>query len=94
MRAARRRGEGPFPAPVISNRARTLTITGEDGNEIPLRVSATPNTSARSGASPSRRACNGLGACRPLASVPDFACFISRDQAPPRRRRFAVAQAS
>jgi acetyl esterase/lipase len=42
MRAARRRGEGPFPAPVMSNRARTLTITGKDGNEIPLRVIAPP----------------------------------------------------
>jgi acetyl esterase len=41
-RAARRRGEGPFPAPVMSNRARTLTITGKDGNEIPLRVIAPP----------------------------------------------------
>jgi acetyl esterase len=40
MRAARRRGEGPFPAPVMSSRARTLTITGKDGNEIPLRVIA------------------------------------------------------
>src|SRR5262249_5298675 len=40
MRAARRRGEGPFPAPVISSRARTMTITGKDGNEIPLRVIA------------------------------------------------------
>jgi acetyl esterase len=38
FRAARRRGEGPFPAPVMSSRARTLTITGRDGNEIPLRV--------------------------------------------------------
>src|SRR5947208_3646245 len=35
MRAARRRGEGPFPAPVMSSRARTLTITGKDGNKIP-----------------------------------------------------------
>ena len=42
MRAARRRGEGPFPAPVMSNRARILTITGKDGNEIPLRVIAPP----------------------------------------------------
>jgi hypothetical protein len=33
MRAARRRGEGPFPAPVMSSRARALTITGKDGNE-------------------------------------------------------------
>ncbi|HEV2186868.1 MAG TPA: alpha/beta hydrolase [Stellaceae bacterium] len=40
FRAARRRGEGPFPAPVMSDRARTLTITGKDGNEIPLRVIA------------------------------------------------------
>jgi acetyl esterase/lipase len=39
-RAARRRGEGPFPAPVMSRRARWLTITGKDGNEIPLRVIA------------------------------------------------------
>jgi acetyl esterase len=39
-RAARRRGEGPFPAPVMSSRARTLTITGRDGNTIPLRVIA------------------------------------------------------
>jgi acetyl esterase len=42
MRAARRRGEGPFPAPVMSNRAQILTITGKDGNEIPLRVIAPP----------------------------------------------------
>ena len=40
MRAARRRGEGPFPAPVMSSRARTITITGKAGNEIPLRVIA------------------------------------------------------
>jgi acetyl esterase/lipase len=39
-RAARRRGEGPFPAPVMSGRARWLTTTGKDGNEIPLRVIA------------------------------------------------------
>ena len=38
MRAARRRGEGPFPAPVMSSRARTITITGKDGTQIPLRV--------------------------------------------------------
>jgi acetyl esterase/lipase len=43
FRAARRRGEGPFPAPVMSNRARTITITGKDGNEIPLRVIAPAN---------------------------------------------------
>ena len=35
MRAARRRGEGPFPAPVLSSRARTMTITGKDGNADP-----------------------------------------------------------
>jgi acetyl esterase len=40
FRAARRRGEGPFPAPVMSSRARTLTITGKGGNEIQLRVIA------------------------------------------------------
>lgn len=43
MRAARRRGEGPFPAPVMSERARTRTITGKDGNKIPLRVIAPPH---------------------------------------------------
>jgi acetyl esterase/lipase len=43
-RAARRRGEGPFPAPVFSDRARTITITGTDGNEIPLRVIAPPGS--------------------------------------------------
>src|SRR5437588_2936112 len=37
-RAARRRGEGPFPAPVFSDRTRIVTITGKDSNEIPLRV--------------------------------------------------------
>jgi acetyl esterase len=40
FRAARRRGEGPFPAPVMSERARTITIAGKDGNTIPLRVIA------------------------------------------------------
>jgi len=40
FRAARRRGEGPFPAPVMSSRARTLTIAGKDGNDIALRVIA------------------------------------------------------
>jgi hypothetical protein len=34
-RAARQRGEGPFPAPVFSDRARTMTITGKHGNQIP-----------------------------------------------------------
>jgi acetyl esterase len=43
-REARRRGEGPFPAPVFSDRARTITITGKDGNQIPLRVIGSPQT--------------------------------------------------
>jgi acetyl esterase len=42
-RDARRRGDGPFPAAVKSPRARTITITGKDGNEIPLRVIAPAN---------------------------------------------------
>jgi acetyl esterase/lipase len=37
-REARRQGRGPFPAPVLSPRARTQTITGRDGNEIKLRI--------------------------------------------------------
>jgi len=37
-RAAGRRGEGPFPTPVFSDRARIITITGKDGHLIPLRV--------------------------------------------------------
>jgi acetyl esterase/lipase len=40
FRSARRRGEGPFPAPVMSVRARTITIIGKDGNVVPLRVIA------------------------------------------------------
>jgi acetyl esterase len=39
-RAARRRGDGPFPAPVMSKRARTRQISGKDGNEIPLHIIA------------------------------------------------------
>ena len=46
LRAARRRGEGPFPAPVLSPRARTITITGKYGNAISLRVIA-PNSQPR-----------------------------------------------
>ena len=53
MRAARRRGEGPFPPPVLSNRARTITITGKDDNEIPLRVIA-PAQPRRDLSAPSR----------------------------------------
>lgn len=40
MRAARRRGDGPFPAPVFSDRARSVVIDGKDGNRIPLRIIA------------------------------------------------------
>ena len=40
FRAMRRRGEGPFPAPVMSPRARTVAIAGKDGNQIPLRIIA------------------------------------------------------
>jgi acetyl esterase len=39
-RDARRRGEGPFPVSPKSPRARVRTITGKDGNEIPLRIIA------------------------------------------------------
>jgi acetyl esterase len=42
-RAARRRGEGPFPVAPKSSRARTIVITGKDGNAIPLRVIAPDN---------------------------------------------------
>ena len=37
-REARKAGRGPFPAPVMSSRARTIVIQGRDGNDIPLRV--------------------------------------------------------
>ena len=37
-RAARRRGEGPFPPPVMSDRARTIAIPGKDDNAITLRI--------------------------------------------------------
>jgi acetyl esterase len=39
-REARRQGRGPFPPVVKSPRARTIGITGRDGNEILLRVIA------------------------------------------------------
>jgi len=42
-RAARKRGEGPFPPPILSNRARTRMISGKDGNEIALRIIAPAN---------------------------------------------------
>ena len=37
-RAARRRGEGPFPPPIMSDRARTIVIPGKDDNAITLRI--------------------------------------------------------
>ncbi len=37
-RAARKRGDGPFPAPVFSARATTRTIPGPGGHVIPLRI--------------------------------------------------------
>jgi acetyl esterase len=45
-REARRQGRGPFPPAIISPRARTMVITGRDGNEIPLRIMA-PEQPAR-----------------------------------------------
>lgn len=39
-REARRQGRGPFPVAIKSPRARTIIITGRDGNEIPLRIIA------------------------------------------------------
>ena len=39
-RAARRRGNGPFPPPVMSSRARSWQISGKGGNEISLRIIA------------------------------------------------------
>lgn len=42
-RAARRRGDGPFPAPEFSTRAITRTIPGPGGHDIPLRIIAPDN---------------------------------------------------
>ena len=42
FRAARQRGEGPFPAPVMSPRARVIIIPGT-GGDIALRVISAPN---------------------------------------------------
>lgn len=39
-REARRRGDGPFPAPMFSDRARTTAIAGKDGNPIALALNA------------------------------------------------------
>lgn len=38
VREARARGEGPFPMPPKSERARTLMIEGRGGRKVPLRV--------------------------------------------------------
>ena len=40
VRDARARGEGPFPMPTKSERARTLMIEGKGGQKIPLRIIA------------------------------------------------------
>lgn len=42
-RAARRRGDGPFPPPEFSTRAVTRTIPGPDGTAISLRIIAPDN---------------------------------------------------
>src|ERR1700758_2345562 len=42
-RAARRRGNGPFPPPAMSPRATVRSIPGRDGNAVPLRIIA-PDT--------------------------------------------------
>jgi acetyl esterase/lipase len=39
-RQARRQGRGPFPPAIMSSRARTIVITGRQGNAIELRVIA------------------------------------------------------
>jgi acetyl esterase/lipase len=43
VRDARARGEGPFPLAPKSARARTITIDGQGGIRIPLRIVAPPN---------------------------------------------------
>ncbi len=40
VRDARARGEGAFPAPILSPRARTVHIEGKDGYKVPLRIIA------------------------------------------------------
>jgi acetyl esterase/lipase len=42
-RAARRRGEGPFPMAPQSPRAQVIEIDGKSGNKIPLRIVAPAN---------------------------------------------------
>ena len=43
VRDSRARGEGPFPLPPKSARARTITIEGKGGVKIPLRIVAPQN---------------------------------------------------
>ena len=43
VRESRARGEGPFPLPPKSARARTITIDGNRGAKIPLRIVAPQN---------------------------------------------------
>ena len=40
VRETRRRGEGAFPAPVFSDKARNIEIEGKGGHKIPLRIIA------------------------------------------------------
>jgi acetyl esterase len=47
VREGRRKGRAPFPAPVFSPRARTITIKGRAGNDIALRVIAPAGGAAR-----------------------------------------------
>ena len=63
-RAARRRGEGPFPAPVMSTRARTRQISGKDGNEIPLHIIAPDNPRASICTSMAAAGCSAAPTCR------------------------------
>ena len=86
FRAARRRGEGPFPAPVMSSRARTLTIPGKDGNELLLRVIAPAQPPARRlSASAWRR----LGARRRRYAGPDAGADRRQYRSGRRRRRIS-----
>jgi len=43
VRDSRARGEGPFPMAPKSARARTITIKGKGGGQVPLRIVAPPN---------------------------------------------------
>ena len=75
-RAARRRGEGPFPVPVFSNRARIVTITGKDGYEIPLRVisPAQPARDRRPHPLPLARRRGCAGQSRSLVRAAELMC--------------------